>query len=190
MTAQLQLACIALVLVHNVMSAPVPQSGAPSSGPAAFSLGGIAYFHRFTTGDQHEFTPAGQEDLDAWTDMVTLHSYRSVRDGEELAATANTVLETYRANDALVLKTDSVPRTRARPAEHLIVAVFARPEFVEVAFARFRLYGGVGRAAIHSHRIYGKQAGNDMQAWLENNGRATELNLMKWEAVPEPWAPK
>ena len=190
MAARLLIACIVLSLAHDPTSGYVPQGRTASARPAAFSLGGIAYFHRYTTGDQHEYTPEGQEDLNAWTDMVTLHTYPKVRDGEGLAATANAVLETYKANSAVILKTDSVPRTTARPAEHLIVAVFPRPEFIEVAFARFRLYGGVGRAAIHSHRVYGKQAGSAMQAWLEKNGRATELDLMKWDAIPEPGSPK
>ena len=68
--------------------------------------------------------------------------------------------------------------------------VFPRPEFIEVAFARFRMHGGVGTAAIYSHRVYGKQAGNALQAWLEKNGQATETNLMKWEAMPAPGAPR
>src|SRR5690349_19419047 len=143
MAARLLIACIVLSLGPG-----------PASGPtAAFSLGGTAYFHRYTKGDQHEYTPDGQEDLDAWTATVTINVYPKVRNGEALAATANAVLETYKANGAHVLKTDSVPRTNTRPAEHLIVAVFGRPEFIEVAFARFRMDGGVGRAAIYSHRV-------------------------------------
>ena len=184
MTARTLIACIVLSLACIPTSGSAPQGRGAGGRAAAFSLGGVAYFHRFTAGDQHEYTPAGQEDLDAWTDMVTVNVYPKVRDGEGLAATANAVLETYKANNAVVLKTDSVPRTSTRPAEHLIVAVFPRPEFIEVAFARFRLHNGVGRAAIHSHRVYGKQAGNAMQAWLEKNGRTTELNLMSWDAMP------
>jgi hypothetical protein len=187
MTVRPLFACIALALVaHTSMAGYVPQGRTTSAPRAAFSLGGVAYFHRYTTGDQHEYTPKGQEDLSAWTDMVTILAYRNVTDGEGLAATANAVLETYKANGAIVLRTDSVPRTATRPAEHLIVVVFPRPEFVEVAFARFRLSRDVGRAAVHSHRIYGKQAGNAMKAWLEKHGPATEKTLMAWNAMPEP----
>src|SRR5688500_17408060 len=114
MTARTLIACIVLSL------ACIPASGsAPQGRGAAFSLGGVAYFHRFTAGDQHEYTPAGQEDLDAWTDMLTVNVYPKVRDGEALAAAANAVLETYKANKAVILKTDSVPRTSTKPAEHL-----------------------------------------------------------------------
>ena len=188
MTNQLIFACIALLLAHDAMSDLIPQARNRSAGAAAFSLAGTPYFHRFTKGDQHEYTPEGQEDLNAWTDMVTVHYYRNAKDGDALAATANAVLENYKANKALILRTDSVPRTASRPAEHLIVAVFPRPEFIEVAFARFRMHRGVGTASIYSHRIYGRQAGDAMQAWLEKNGPTTETTLMKWDVVPEPSA--
>lgn len=190
MRAHVLFACVALLLAHDTTSGSLPQGRARSERPAAFSLAGTAYFHRFTKDDQHEYTPGGQEDLNAWTDMVTIHFYRNAKDGEALAATANAVLENYKANKALVLRTDSVPRSPTRPAEHLIVVVFPRPEFIEAAFARFRMHGGVGTAAIYSHRVYGKQAGNAMQAWLEKNGQATETSLMKWEAMPAPGAPR
>ena len=151
----------------------------------AFTFGNVNYFHRFTEKDQHEYTPAGQEDLKAWTEMVTLLVYRNVKDGEGLASTASSVLETYKANRAVVVKTDSVPRTKDKPAEHLIVVIFGRPEFIEVAFARFRMYNGLGSAVVFSHRIYGKAVGDKMQDWLAKNGQAIEANLMKWDSMPK-----
>jgi hypothetical protein len=187
MTVPLLFACTVLLLAHNAPGGPSPQGG-NTGGRPAFTFAGKAYFHRFTKDDQHEYTPQGQEDLNAWTDMVTLHLYRNAKDGEALAGMANAVLENYKVNKAMILKTDSIPRTPTRPAEHLIVAVFPRPEFIEVAFARFRMRDGVGTAAIYSHRVYGKQAGNATQAWLEKNGQATETSLMKWDALPGPGA--
>jgi len=159
-------------------------AGTQDKNPA-FSFANVNYFHRFTDKDQHEYTPAGQEDLKAWADMVTLLVYRNVKDGEGLAATANRVLETYKANRAVVVKTDSVPRTQNKPAEHLIVVIFGRPEFIEVAFSRFRMYNGVGSAVVFSHRIYGNAVGDMMKQWLEKNGPATEANLMKWDSMPK-----
>jgi len=150
----------------------------------AFSFAGVEYFHRFTKDDQHEFTPNGQEDLNAWTDMVTINIYRKAKDGEGLAATANAVLDNYKASRGMVVKTDSVPRTADKPAEHLIVVIFGRPEFIEVAFARFRMHEGVGSGVIYSHRIYGKKVGDEMSAWLQKNGPTTEKSLMKWDAMP------
>lgn len=190
MILQIAFACFAVFFAQNAVSEILPQGVAKKEKPVAFSLANVNYFHRFTKDDQHEYTPDGQEDLKAWTDLVTIHFYRNAKDGEALAATANAVLENYKANKGLVAKTDSVPKTKDKAAEHLIVVIFGRPEFIEVAFARFRMHDGVGTAVIYSHRVYGKKAGNEMSAWLEKNGPATENFLMKWDAMPKPPAPK
>jgi hypothetical protein len=175
-----------MIYVQYVVGGFLPRSPVRKVNTAAFSFAGVEYFHRYTKGDQHEYTPAGQEDLKAWKDMVTINFYRQAKDGEALAATANAVLENYKAHKALVVKTDSVPRARGESAEHLIVVVFARPEFIEAAFARFRMHGAAGAAVIYSHRIYGKNTGQEMSAWLAKEGPAVERNLMKWDAMPKP----
>ena len=122
--------------------------------------------------------------------MITIWMYPRAKSGEDLAATANAVLENYKTNKAIVLKTDSVPRTELKPAEHLIAVVFGRPDFIEAVFARFRMHNGVGSSVIYSHRIYGKNVGDQMSAWLKTNGPATERDLMKWDAMPKPPSPK
>ena len=106
---------------------------------AAFDFAAVKYFHRFTLDDQHEYTPRGQEDLNSWADMVTVNYYRKVKDGEALAATANAVLEKHKEFKALVIRTNSVPKTKEKPAEYLTVVLFPRPEFMEAVFARFRI---------------------------------------------------
>ena len=176
--------------VHEFGVAIYPQDSGKKEKDAAFSFADIKYFHRFTKDDQHEYTPTGQEDLEAWKDMVTIHYYRNAKDGEMLAATANAVLEKYKVANAMIVKTDSVPKTEDKPAEHLVVAIFGQPEFIEVAFARFRMHDGFGTAVIYSHRIYGKKTGNEMSAWLEKNGPDIEKTLMQWDAMPKSPASK
>lgn len=183
MKTRIAVACFVLLCAQTLASGLVLQSANTNEKVAAFSFAGVQYFHRFTVKEQQEFTPRGQEDLEAWTDMVTTHKYRNAKTGEALAATANSVLENYKASGATVVKTDSVPRTKIKPAEHLIVVMFVRREFVEVAFARFKMHGGIGTSMIYSHRAYGKQAGNIAGTWLERNGDVTERNLMRWEAT-------
>jgi len=183
--SQIASACFVMFLAQTAVSGFLPQAADRKERVAAFSFADVKYFHRFTKDDQHEYTPDGQEDLNAWTDMVTILSYPRAKDGEALAATANAVLENYKANKASVVKTDSVPRTRDKPAEHLIVVIFGRPEFIEVAFSRFKMHGGVGSAVVYSHRIYGKKVGDEMSKWLQDNGPTTERNLMKWDAMPK-----
>jgi len=186
MRSRIAFACLVVLLTQNVLSEPLPQAKDGKAKVEAFSFASVKYFHRFTKDDQHEYTPEGQEDLNAWADMVTIHLYRKAKDGEALAAMANAVLENYKANRGMVVKTDSVPRTTNKPAEHLIVVVFARPEFTEAAFARFRMLNSVGSAVIYSHRIYGNKAGDEMSAWLKKEGPTTERTLMEWNAMPPP----
>ena len=139
-----------------------------------FIFGGVDYFHRWSDNDQHEFTPTGQTDLQKWSDMVTINVYSSAHDGDALAVKANAVLENYKIHVAKVLRTDSVPRTRNRPAEHFIAVVFGRPDFLEAAFARFKLVEGVGCSLVYSHRIYGQKVGDQMSKWQNDNGPKME----------------
>src|SRR5262245_1472880 len=176
--------------VHAFGVAIDPQGSDKKERDAAFSFADVKYFHRFTKDDQHEYTPAGQEDMKSWKDMVTINYYSKVKDGETLAATANAVQEHYKAANDKIIKTDSIPKTKDKPAEHLIVVIFGQPEFLEAAFAGFRMRDGVGTAVIYSHRIYGKKIGNDMSAWLEKNGPVMEKTLMKWDAMPKSPASK
>jgi hypothetical protein len=133
---------------------------------------------------QHEFTPEGQEELEQWSDMITINVYPDAHDGEALATKANAVLENYKNHKGRVLRTNSVPRTPDRPAEHFIAIVFGRPYFVEVAFARFKLMDGLGCSIVYSHRIYGEKVGDQMSTWLKNNGSKLEKALMEWNGIP------
>jgi hypothetical protein len=154
------------------------------SGEKTVMLSDVQYFHRWSQGDQHEFTPKGQEDLKRWSDMVTINKYPGVKDGDGLAATANSVLGNYEAHGAKVVRTDSVPRTPTKPAEYIIVVFFGQPEFIEVVFARFKIVDGVGLSVVYSHRNYGQKIGDEMSAWLQKNGAATEKALMSMEDIP------
>ena len=172
---------VACITVHAEESrAADPQSR------RAFVFRDVDYFHRWSKNDQHEFTPEKQEDLNKWSDMITINMYPDVGDGERLAATANAVLENYKSHQAKVLKTRSVPRTADCPAEHLIAVVFARPSFIEVAFARLKLVDGNGCSIVYSHRIYGEQIGDQMSARLSANGQEIEKTLMEWSSMPSP----
>ena len=154
---------------------------ADNSKTPAFQFRQVNYFERWSKNEQREFTPEKQEDLDRWTDMMTLNGYPDVHDGEGLATTANAVLENYKNHQGKVLKTDSVPRTPDRPAEHLIVVRFDRPGFVEVAFARFKLVAKKGRSFVYSHRFYGEKVGEQMSSWMAANRADVQEALMEWK---------
>lgn len=157
--------------------------------PVVLTFAGTEYVHRWSKDDQHEFTPYLQEDLRRWTDMITVNYIRGVKDGDGLAASANAVFENYKKNQAIVVKTDSVPRTPEKAAEYLIVVIFPQPEFIETVFARFKLHEGLGSATIYSRREYGKNAGDRMSAWLQKNGPAVEKTLLAWDQIPSPASP-
>lgn len=173
---------VLLAIACGSLDAQQTRADGPAKSPLAFS--GVDYLHRWSMNHQHEFTPKGQEDLEKWSDMLTINVYPEARDGEALAAKANAVLENYKSHKGRVLKTDSVPRTPDRPAEHFIAVVFGRPEFIEVAFARFKLMDGLGSSIVYSHRIYGEKVGDQMSAWLKDNGAKMEKVLMEWNGMP------
>jgi len=176
---------LSLALAWSVVD--VRQSFATDPSPKrAFVFGNVAYFHRWSKNDQHEFTPERQEDLNKWSEMLTINGYPAVNDGDGLAATANAVLENYKSHQARVLKTRSIPRTANRPAEHLIAVIFTRQDFSEVAFARFKLMEGKGCSLVYSHRIYGEKTADEMSAWVKANGPEVEETLMEWNSMPSP----
>jgi hypothetical protein len=175
------------LLLSSALHAEDTNTAASRAQPA-FALNGVGYFHRWSKNGQHEFTPAGQEDLKKWTEMVTVNVYPDAHEGENLAAKANAVVENYKSHQAKILKTNSIPRTPDRPAEHLIVAVFGRPNFIEAAFARFKLIDGTGCSLVYSHRIYGDKIGDKMSEWLKANGSEAEKALLQWTAPPSPKA--
>ena len=177
--------CLAAVIAV-CMPLTAQETRAATTAKPAFVFAGIEYFHRWSANDQHEFTPKGQQDLDKWSDMITMNAYPSAHDGDALAAKANAVLENYKSHNGRVLRTNSVPRTPDRPAEHLIAVVFGRPNFIEAAFARFKLVDGVGCSIVYSHRIYGEKVGDQMSAWLKDNGPKREKMLMSWTDIPSP----
>jgi hypothetical protein len=167
----------AAAILALVAAAPWPAVAQPT-----LTFDGVTYIHRWSRAGQHEFTPAGQEDLQAWTDMITMNVHAAVNDGDALAAMANGILENYERAGRIV-RTDSRARTADSPAEHFIAAVMGGPTFLEAALARVVLVDGTGVAIVRSHRIYGEAVGDQMSAWLAENGQRTETALMSWRGA-------
>jgi hypothetical protein len=72
----------------------------------------------------------------------------------------------HKSHCGRVFKTDSIPRTPDRSAEHFIAVVFGRSNFLEAAFARFKLVDGIRCSIVYSHRIYREKVGDQMSKWL------------------------
>ncbi len=152
--------------------------------PLTLTFAGQTYLLRWSSNHQHEFTPAGQDDLSRWSDMVTINTYPGVSDGDGLADVANRALGNDRRHGATVLRTASIPRTAERPAEHQVVALFPTRAFSEAVFARWRLADGRGTAVIVSHSGHGPKAGDAMAAWLQAHGPTVVRQLMALDQVP------
>ena len=153
------------------------------------TFNGVDYVYRWAKAGQYEFLPLNDSDLAKWQDMVTVNLHESATSGEHLAELANKVVANYQ-RAGKVMRTDSKPRTPNRPAEHMIVAVFGNPDFLEAAFARMVLIDGVGVVAVYSHRVYGQGVGPAMTDWLKTNGPQVESTLMAWDRIPAPAALK
>ncbi len=117
--------------------APLPAQGAkaPKPKPAAVTFNGTEFHLRWSKAGQFEFTPAGQEDLNRWTEMLTIWRYDAIRDGDALAAQANRTLGAYQSARGKILRTNSLPRTAQKPAEHFIAVLLGGGQALEFAAA-------------------------------------------------------
>lgn len=158
---------------------------AQAVGANELSLDGVNYLHRWSKNGQNEFTPPAESDLSRWNDMITINVIDKVSDGDKLAELANRILGTYQAAGK-ILRTNSIPRTQTRPAEHFIGAVLGSQGFLEAVFARVVLMDGTGLVIVHSHRLYGQKMGPEMADWLRKNGPRSEQVLMDWNNMPSP----
>ena len=166
--------------------APLPAQGAkaPKPKPAAVTFNGTEFHLRWSKAGQFEFTPSGQEDLSRWTEMLTIWRYDAIRDGEALAAQANRTLGAYQSARGKILRTNSLPRTAQKPAEHFIAALLGGGQALEFAAARLLLADGRGVGLVYSRRSYGKPAKPDLGPWVAQNGASLEQRLMAFDPGP------
>jgi len=151
----------------------------------SLELDGTRYLHRLSDANQHEYTPADQEDLSSWRDMMTVIFLPEASNAEQLVDIVNRILSSYKSNGAIV-KIDSIPRTENSDAEHLIVAILRGQDVVESIHTRVKLVQGTGTAMIWSRRARGEKAAEVIGSWLQNNGVAREKVFMAWEGYPSP----
>jgi hypothetical protein len=179
--------CLALGGLIDAPIGAIVDQGANASrqktGAATVNFNGTEFFHRFSQAAQHEFTPKGDEDLSAWTEMMTVNVHDGARTGDGLAEVANRVVGNYEANGH-IMRTLSKPRTATAEAEHFVAAVLQAPNVFEVAFARFLLFEGRGVVAVYSRRFYGANAQEEMTTWFKANAIKIENVLVSWNGIP------
>jgi hypothetical protein len=154
----------ALVFIAPVATA----QSARRADAAKLTFNGVDYVYRWGKAGQFEFLPPHDSDLAKWQDMVTINLHESATTGEHVAELANKVVANYQ-RAGKVMRTDSKPGTPNRPAEHLIVAVFGNPDFLEAAFAR--MVRSTASVSWWLSTRTGSTAGRPaMTDWLKANG--------------------
>jgi hypothetical protein len=154
--------------------------------PKSCVFDGVNYLFRRGDAVQSEFTPAGQEDLDHWTDMMAIVLNRTVQTDAGLADLAKRLLTNYESGHAVVLATRFKAHTPYGPAEHFIAVAFPDAKQTEIAFARVKLVDGFACVFVYSHREYGEGITNRVSAWLRTRGFHVEESLMAWDTFPSP----
>lgn len=144
---------------------------------------GARFFHRWSQKDQHEFTPAGQEDLGRWQQMITLREGPDIDTAEALMQWGSSVAGSYE-RIGTIIRTQFYPATDERGPECLIVGAFVQDAFAEAAFARIVLVDDGAVLFVYSSRTYGADATEQIQQWLIDHGAATERAVMAWTAFP------
>ncbi len=190
---------VSIALPAPALAAGPPTAAAPAARPAAQPAGrsapqpaaalefnGAFYLHRWSKGNQHEFTPAGQEDLQRWQDMITFVDRPDARDEASLRALAQALLETYKKAGGIINSASTTP-TPERPAEYLIVAMLRGEGVLETVFARIGLVQGSGVITLYARRHYGadpeaQQA--QLGPWIKANAETVETQLMAFDQTP------
>ena len=176
-------------LAGSAAFALLKAAGLPAQTTATPQLrfNGAAYLFRWTNGRLFEFTPEGQEDLDKWTEMVSVLVLRDVNSPEKLADFASILLERYKARHGL-LRTNTVPATAQNPAQHFVAGLLLANGIAECVFNRILLMHDIGYNFVYSHRNYGsdmKQTVDQTASWAKANGASIENAVMTFDALPE-----
>ncbi|MFT3792570.1 MAG: hypothetical protein QM741_16235 [Rudaea sp.] len=141
---------------------------------------GTTYRLSRTSGNEYDFTPAEQTPPSA--DVLTLLVLSRIKDGEALADLANRTLSKLKDTKATIVRTNSVPASAQKPAEHFMAVVIPSPDALQFGASRYVLVGGEGVEMIYMHTIHGNAVGNEMSRWLDKNGADVEQKLMQLDA--------
>jgi hypothetical protein len=129
----------------------VDPRAAPRAQEQDLTFDGTRYSRRCSREPQHEYTPAGQDDLSTWNDMVTLIGYPNAKTPGQMAMVAHELVSIYTGHSARVMRVDAIPATQETAAMYFVVALFIHSTFVEAVFARLELVDGEGAAVLYSH---------------------------------------
>ncbi len=174
------LAAAATPHVPRGLAAATPDLQSPATAKVTFR--GTEYLLRSSHGNVYDFTPSGQEDLSAFTDMLALDLYPAAHDQEALATITSRVQAIARGAKATILRTISVSASGQQPGEHFLAAVLPTPHGVDFDVAHLVLVDQQGVGVFYTHRSYGESAAGTTSEWVKKNAADVEQQLLQFDA--------
>jgi len=178
----------------NSLLAGKPPASVSDNGNVVVYLG-TKYFLRSTKDGQYVFTPDGQEDLQRWTDMITLSYFPQITEGKSLAAKAIEWWSHCRSMRAHFFDLNFVPRIDLMPSRdnalYVASTLIAQPDnnYDEYAFTALRIVEGIGAISTYTHRNYRTRQALQ-ETWQETwrigyESRAVHQGWYVWSGVSE-----
>jgi hypothetical protein len=162
------------------LAVATPNSQSPATAKVTFR--GTEYLLRSLDGKTYEFTPPGQEDLSAFTDMLALNLFPTAHDQEALDTITSRTLAIAQGAKATILRTISVSASGQQPGEHFFAAVVPTPHDVDFDATRFVLVDKQVVGVYYTHRSYGQSAAATASAWATKNVADVEQQLLHFDA--------
>lgn len=158
--------------------APLAAAAAP---PSKVRIGETVYEHRWSDGDFHEFTPTGQDDLDRYSEMITLPPSPAGRTAADLERYTDEKATTTRTRGGEVLSQRCEPATPTHVPDCTLLVVYAKPDHVELAVSKHMAAAGTIVPVLFAHREYGEGAGQRAQAWMASPaGQRMVADFIDW----------
>jgi hypothetical protein len=158
------------------LAGAMPDLQSPPTARVTFR--GTEYLLRSSQGNTYDFTPQGQEDLSAFTDMLELNLYSAAHDQEALTTITGRVRAIAQGAKATILPTTS----GQQPGDHFFAAVLPTPHGVDFDAIHFVLVDNQGYGVFYTHRSYGESAAGKTSEWVTKNAAEVEQQLLRFDA--------
>jgi hypothetical protein len=170
----------ALLTTATALAAAATDLQSPATARVTFR--GTEYLLRSSNGKTYDFTPVGQEDLSAFTDMLELNQYPAAHDQEALATITSRTQAIAQGAKATILRTISVSPSGQQPGEHFLALVLPTPHGADFDAANFVLVDNQAAGVFYTHRSYGAAALATTTAWATKNAADVEKQLLQFDA--------
>lgn len=172
------LSVLVVALIAHAFSVSV---AAEDASQTTLQFGDKHFVLRWSSENRLEFLPHSEVDQKNWSEMLTLVYVPTAIEATDLEWVRNNILSHYQGLGT-VHRSEQVEH--AADDEHLIVAEIKRGEIIEVIFTRLLMYGDQGLAVVFSHRFYGAEQFDVMDAWFDVNNEGVEATLMGLAEFP------